>query len=261
MDVSMGDISRVYRLVQETTERWDDPRVWREYLLNGACALLGGRMATMLANCGGAPGYFGRFAPVGVVGALEAQREELKRTTAQWQNRSLAEAADANPGFNLLRERMQRQRWATVSRAEMAREGVHPPEDADDFLISVRHVDLPRRVEIVNVFRPHIGEPFSDREVALLKLLHDEVAPLVGVRLATEDQFCREGLSTRLRETLTHLLHGKSEKEAAAAMGIGSRTVHDYVTTLYEHFQVSSRSELLAYFVRREPVYRGSGHD
>jgi DNA-binding CsgD family transcriptional regulator len=216
----------------------------------------------MLANCGGAPGYFGRFAPVGVVGALEAQREELKRTAAQWQNRSLAEAEDANPGFKLLRERMQRQRWATVSRGEMAAEGVPLPADnADDFLISVRHVDLPRRVEIVNVFRPHTDQPFSGREVALLKLLHDEVAPLVGVRLATEDHLCREGLSARLRETLTLLLQGKSEKEVAAAMDIGSRTVHDYVTTLYEHFQVCSRAELLAYFVRREPMYRGGGRD
>jgi hypothetical protein len=34
------------------------------------------------------------------------------------------------------------------------------------------------------------------------------------------------------------------------------KTVHDYVGMLYKHFQVSSRSELLAYFVRREPLRR-----
>ena len=258
----MGDISRAYRLVQETADRWDDPRVWREYLLNGARVLLGGRMATMLADCGGAPGYFGRFTPVAVVGAPEQYREDLKRLTSQWQSRSYGEAADSNPGFKAVHDRMVDNKWATVSSSQIARQGGHrPPDDADDVLISVRGVDVPRRIEIINVFRPHTEEPFSDREVALLKLLHDEVAPLIGVRLATEDHLCREGLSARLRETLTLLLQGKSEKEAAAAMGIGSRTVHDYVTTLYEHFRVSSRPELLAYFVRREPAYRGGGHD
>ena len=42
----------------------------------------------------------------------------------------------------------------------------------------------------------------------LLKLLHDEIAPLIGVRLATEEHLCREGLSKRLRETLSLLLDG-----------------------------------------------------
>jgi hypothetical protein len=32
--------------------------------------------------------------------------------------------------------------------------------------------------------------------------------------------------------------------------------VHDYVTRLYEHFRVSSRAELLGYFIRRVPAPR-----
>jgi DNA-binding NarL/FixJ family response regulator len=92
--------------------------------------------------------------------------------------------------------------------------------------------------------------------VALLKLLHDEIAPLVGVRLATEEHLSRDGLSRRLRETLTLLLDGQSEKQVASALNLGTRTVHDYVTRLYEHFRVSSRAELLAYFIRRTPVPR-----
>jgi len=257
MDVSVDDISRVFRLVQEVCDRWDEPRAWRECLLNGACALLGGRMATMLADCGGARGHFGQFAPVAVVGAPERYRQELMQFTSQWQSRSYAEAADSNPGFKAVRERMVSQRWATVSRSELVKDGAClPTDDSDDFLISVRGVDLPKRIEIINIFRPCSAEPASDREVALLKLLHDEIAPLVGVRLATEDHLCREGLSKRLRETLSLLMQGKSEKEVAAAMNLGSRTVHDYVTTLYEHFRVCSRSELLAYFIRRQPLPR-----
>ena len=92
--------------------------------------------------------------------------------------------------------------------------------------------------------------------MAILKLLHDEIAPLVGVRLTTEEHLSRDGLSKRLRETLTLLLEGQSEKQVASALNLGTRTVHDYVTRLYEHFRVSSRAELLAYFIRRRPVPR-----
>lgn len=103
---------------------------------------------------------------------------------------------------------------------------------------------------------PSIARTFGPREVALLKLLHDESAPLVGVRLTTEEHLSRNGLSRRLRETLTLLLDGQSEKQVASEMNLGTRTVHDYVTRLYEHFRVSSRAELLAYFIRRTPAPR-----
>jgi DNA-binding NarL/FixJ family response regulator len=78
----------------------------------------------------------------------------------------------------------------------------------------------------------------------------------VGIRLATEDHICRDGLSKGLRETLTLLLEGQSEKQVASSLQLGTRTIHDYVTRLYEHFQVTSRAELLAYFIRRTPAPR-----
>ena len=76
----------------------------------------------------------------------------------------------------------------------------------------------------------------------------------MGVRLTTEEHLSRDGLSKRLRETLSLLLEGHSEKQVASELKLAPRTVHDYVTMLYEHFQVSSRAELLAYFIRRKPI-------
>jgi len=92
--------------------------------------------------------------------------------------------------------------------------------------------------------------------MAILKLLHDEIGPLVGVRLATEAHLCRDGLSKRLRETLSLLLDGLSEKQIASGLDLSSKTVHEYVGMLYRHFRVSSRGELFAYFIRRQPVRR-----
>jgi DNA-binding NarL/FixJ family response regulator len=58
------------------------------------------------------------------------------------------------------------------------------------------------------------------------------------------------GLSPRHSQTLERLLAGDSEKQIAARLRVSRNTVHVYVTALYRHFNVSSRGELLARFVR-----------
>jgi len=60
-----------------------------------------------------------------------------------------------------------------------------------------------------------------------------------------------ESLSPRLRQTLAHLLEGDSEKEVAAQLGLSVPTTHQYVTTLYRHFGVRSRSQLIAHLLQR----------
>jgi hypothetical protein len=47
MEVSTTEISSIIQLVREVCDRWDDPRVWREHLLRGACALLTGNVGTI----------------------------------------------------------------------------------------------------------------------------------------------------------------------------------------------------------------------
>ncbi len=58
-----------------------------------------------------------------------------------------------------------------------------------------------------------------------------------------------EGMSRRQRQVLEFLLAGDGEKQVAAKLGISKNTVHNYVTALYRHFDVSSRSELMAIFI------------
>jgi len=57
-------------------------------------------------------------------------------------------------------------------------------------------------------------------------------------------------LSPRQRQTLDLLLAGRSEKEIAAKLSISRHTVHAYVKMLYKRFDVSSRAELLARWVK-----------
>jgi DNA-binding CsgD family transcriptional regulator len=220
----------------------------------------------ILGEYGGANGRFGRLVPIAVVGLPEHLEQRVQPHVSQWENRGYVEADDSMPGFKALYAEIVRQSWVTASRDELTDAAsyhasptylnLRRPLDLDDFVVSIRFVDVPQRTEAINIDRPHGAEPFGAREVTLMKLLHDEIAPLIGVRLATEEHLSRDGLSARLRQTLTLLLEGRSEKEVAAAMHIGSRTVHDHVTRLYEHFRVSSRAELLAYFIRRQPIPR-----
>jgi DNA-binding CsgD family transcriptional regulator len=175
-------------------------------------------------------------------------------------------AENVMPGMVELNAVMQQQGWVTVAWNQLAdQEAYHSSPmylnfrkhiDCDDSVVSIRVVDVPARPEAISIDRPHGSAPFGQREVMLLKLLHDEIAPLVGIRLATEEYVSRDGLSKRLRETLTLLLEGYSEKQVAGELKLSARTVHDYVMMLYKHFQVSSRAELLAYFIHRTPTPR-----
>jgi len=266
-DLTLDDVSAVIRLVREVCDRWDDPAAWREHLLHGACRLLNGNVGMMLADPGGREGCFGRVAVTSVVGVPPPMRRFVQQAVSRMDERPIDEvAANLMPGTSELYGRIVRQGWVTASLAEVADDAAYRaaphyldfrrPLDCDDNVLSIRLVDVPRRAEAISVDRPHGAPRFGPREVALLKLLHDEVAPLIGVRLATEEHLCRDGLSKRLNETLSLLLEGRSEKEAARALGLGVRTVHEYVTALYKHFNVSSRAELLAYFIRRSPVRR-----
>src|SRR5215212_5156729 len=103
MDVTLQDISRVIRLVQEVCDRWDEPRVWREYLLHGACALLGGNVGTMLAQYGGERDAFGRLGVVAVVGLPAPLMERLQPAVSQLDTRGFEEASDSvMPAFKPL---------------------------------------------------------------------------------------------------------------------------------------------------------------
>lgn len=268
-ELSLDDVSAVIRLVREVCDRWDDPREWRERLLHGACALLDGNVGTMVADASSKDERFVRPTVVAIVGVPTPQRALAHAAISRFEERPYEEASrHLSPGLDKLYGRMLRQGWVTAARGEVTDDATYHAAphyleyrrhiDCDDYVVSIRIVDVPRRPEAISIDRPHGAPRFGPREVMLLKLLHDEVGPLIGTRLATEDHLCRDGLSKRLRETLSLLLEGRSEKEAAAAMGLGARTVHDYVTTLYGHFRVSSRAELLAYFIRRSPVARPS---
>ncbi len=59
-------------------------------------------------------------------------------------------------------------------------------------------------------------------------------------------------LTPRARQTLQYLLEGDSDKQIAARLGLSPYTVNHYTKVIFDHFGVSSRTELLARWIRRD---------
>ena len=53
------------------------------------------------------------------------------------------------------------------------------------------------------------------------------------------------GFSKREQEVLSWLQQGMSNKEIAMALGISPRTVQKHLQHIYQHFDVSTRAELI----------------
>ena len=98
------------------------------------------------------------------------------------------------------------------------------------------------------VARPR-RKPFNARDRLLLHVAHLEMNWVYrgDVLLASP---AAQNLTPRQRETLQYLLAGDGEKQIAAKLRLSHNTVHHYVKAIHRHFGISSRSELLALWLR-----------
>jgi DNA-binding CsgD family transcriptional regulator len=96
-----------------------------------------------------------------------------------------------------------------------------------------------------------VGEPaFSARDRRYCYWLFHELGPLIGRQLAAPGEPTLVDLPPRLRQMMQCLLEGDSEKQAAVRMNVSRATAHEYVTSLYRRFDVNSRAELMARWLR-----------
>ena len=96
---------------------------------------------------------------------------------------------------------------------------------------------------------PESRRRFTARERTLLHIAHSEQSWIYesDLLLATRGGMA---VSPRQRQVLDYLLAGHSEKQIAEKLRLSRNTVHHHVKALHRHFGVSSRSELLARWVK-----------
>ena len=97
----------------------------------------------------------------------------------------------------------------------------------------------------IALHRPWGARPFTARERQLIDVFHRECRWLHEPSRSV-DAALLQGLGPRLCQTLRLLARGLGETQVAAELDLSPHTVHEYVKALYRHFDVSSRSELLA---------------
>ena len=103
---------------------------------------------------------------------------------------------------------------------------------------------------MLRALRP-LGSPTAvgDDDTRRKRRLVADFCRLVGTHLGGPT--AGADLPPRVRQTLTSLLNGASEKEIARALGLSQHTVHVYVKQIYKHYSVCSRGELLSKWVQK----------
>jgi DNA-binding CsgD family transcriptional regulator len=92
--------------------------------------------------------------------------------------------------------------------------------------------------------------PFSQRDRAIVHLVTSQIDWLhrAGTDVPANTPALAQ-LTPKLNEVMLYVLAGESRKEIARRLNRSEHTVGDYFKTLYRHFDVSSRAELLAKFI------------
>lgn len=123
------------------------------------------------------------------------------------------------------------------------------PIGLDDFMFSFYPLNTHGACSGVGMHRFSNRPPFTTRDAKVAHLVLSEIDWLHRDGVNIEAVSSVTHLSRRQRQVLLLLLSGDSVKQIAMKLEISDHTVRDYVKVLHEHFNVSSRGELLAKFL------------
>lgn len=253
-----SDIRAIHLLIGECRELGDDSLTWRRHLCAGMSRLISAEIVGGLEISGGhfgAPkllgdndwGWEAGFNRQGWINAIEIFRHD----------------PFGMPAAKVTLERLRTRVAVTATRPRLLSdkqwyghhsfEAVQRVAGIDALLYSFRH--LPRSHDDFNVIvaTRAAGRPeFDDRERRLAAYLHRELAPFIGGPLARFAEPSPSTLAPRVRQVLRGLLEGDGDKQIAARLKLSQHTVNQYTKTIFCHFGVSSRAELLARWLRHE---------
>lgn len=244
-------------------DAWDDPEAWQRVLVDGIRAMLDCPIVQVQVARPGGDIDVPEMLPLIWSGFDDASHERFYLDACDPENQPSWPHAD-----RFIREAADDGSAAAFSRAMVVpdedwyasalyREFV-APAGMDEWALACRTAPHLGGAAMIGGSRPKGAPAFEMKRLQSLGILAEEIVPLLGTRLSLAGQASKAGLTPRQRETLERLLDGMSEKQVASELGLSKATVHDYIVQLHKHFDVSSRGELLSYFVKRRPK-PGSG--
>lgn len=254
----LRDLRWITRTVGECSELWADPNAWQDHLLRTAIALTRSSVGLFVLLDPLQPGRIPDTLTYHDYGwSSEADRRVVLEALSRGD-------LGQQPGLDALIRRARTKGFSAARRPDILPNHIYYNSTfyneirrragADDYIYSIRPLPhIPARGSLLNVNRPKDAPLYGSRERRLIRLLHAELNPFIGTRLATHYHHNLAGLTPRRRDVLERLLQGDSEKEAAHHLSISCDTLHEHVQALYAHFNVHSRGELLAHFIQRRP--------
>jgi DNA-binding CsgD family transcriptional regulator len=258
----LGDLRAAFRLIGECRELGADSRAWRLHLLDGLRHLTGAQMALYLH-----------------IHALGTQAEGI----AESLDSGFAEPSHLNLWAHYQAERAYRddpfhQRYFADIGARARTRRLEAVVDAATWRRSRHYNDYiracglrdriassirlpgtaPPAIQTIVLHRSEADGDYPDRSVGLVRLVHDELRPMLGQALAMPGPALPEPeLSKQLERVLTCLLEGDAEKRVAERLGLSPHTVNRHVQRLYRRFDVHSRGELMFRCRTRLPALLG----
>lgn len=232
----------------------DDALAWQRHLLAGMARLSG---------AGAAINFEGSWQPFRPTGFAEWGWENgFDRQTVLRMYEDFARRGVNQPMYFPYLAALGRRAGPSLTRAVLVSDGdwyrssyyrdYHAPSGADAILwcILCQPGGYARTVGLVLV-RPLGEKDFLPRHRTLAQAVATEVRTLIGGPLARFDEPSPAALPPRTRQVLRCLLEGDADKQVASRLGLTRHTVNQYIKVVFHHFGVSSRTELLARWIRR----------
>jgi DNA-binding CsgD family transcriptional regulator len=260
--LKLADVRAITRLLAECRELGDDALLWRHHFLASAGKLIGaeaaaggemqscrtGTPATFAASLWGFDGGLNLdgLRIIWEWNAIDPFRSELWTT--------VHDALHAGPHFTAARHQMLAgPDWDRSNDYQYVMRTVEADEVIHSFhaLPGNTGHDQHDKHDGAVWFRARGEATFDEREVAIIKFLHEEVARLVGGPLASADEPSPSQLPPRARQVLRALLEGDTDKQIAARLSLSAHTVNQYTKQIFRHFGVAGRNQLMARWVRR----------
>lgn len=256
--ISIEDVRAITRIIGECRELGDDSMAWRQHFLAslghliGAELLLEGEIGGCLAGNvqipgGTAWGFEHGFKLDGylALGQLYAEGPMKSELFSEQIHRIVD-----NQGQGSIFARQQILSDREWDRAYDYRR-ISFSLGSDDCMHSWQPTQRTDYFDSISICRAPGRRKFGEREVVLVQLVHREIARMVGGALAEYNEPAPSQLPPRVRQVLRCLLEGDGDKQIAARLQLSPHTVNQYIKTIYAHFKVNSRPELLARWVRR----------
>jgi DNA-binding CsgD family transcriptional regulator len=248
----LQDIRQAYRLIGDCRDLASTPELWQQRMFDGLLALVGADRAS-----GGEGVWVRPQRPVEIRSAYWSGFDQsmLDHLLAYLRANGPVSDPILTAFRNLRGPLVTRARRQLIDDSAWYRSVCFNEyqrlADCNHQLTSIAETSATGGISCIGLYRRVRARDFSTREQRLLHFFHGELRPLIGRVLVSVTGPQPDVLPPRLRQTLHFLLEGDSEKQVAARLGLSQSTTHEYVTALYRRFRVHSRSELMAYAMKR----------